>query len=1204
MQIPIISFIHKRLYLIILVLSLFMSGCVFTVPRLEYAPPASVSSLRFPTDEGLSIYVGPVKDERGVAPKSLDYVLTKSALGDKYILPVPLAEEVRLFIIDELERSGITIVSEKSDADGYLEATITGFRFVIEWAGALHSNFSMIAKLYSSADTRPIWDSTLKGTGSTTQIMGTKRISEATSQALSQAIGSLGENRGFIDSINQLSGSSTMLAGQQRSGSYSTLKREPDANPTGIYSLEKEVSFNVLDQVVVNPESSTIALLGHHDARYGGRTIPYLQHLAVLMKHPRPQFSLNWTPASERSVDGLFKKLDNPREMVRLSEGPFINDNGMVTAAGRVMLPLLGASPTLSGGKPGYLGVRTETELSFPWIKISSVDPDSPASRAGLKAGQTINSINGGLPYHPNEFEHRILLSGAGSKVTLRIISSDGEQNPVITLDAANSDPWNNLDRFDMISMMFRSAGEKKRAAVFSALGSYLLRLMDTKQGTNGMIKLLETLDLGDYWREMWDAQGISVYEKRRRLFEAMFREIDNTFGFYGAVRSEFNNVLSRNSNLEPAVEAAFEELRKQTAVPLREAMQTVMRRNDEIRFTPEMLQSTFGIRPVVRPEYIDLPADSELAHVMLLADYLGKSLINKPELQKKIPQYQTQYAHQQANAAEWENLSNEFRLWISIDNIDLSQSEDGNTLKLNDVQMKFNLRDMRKRGAGPGSYEKLLTSLYDDFSMHYPELHELREASKLTAVARWLKGRHTWIKLPAGGLIHRSGPRELQGFIYLTWSPKSELIIASAMGGVSLINDDSIIPVDGSVVDLRPDHLADTPEDGLGILSRIIQPDTKAPVPRPVGWVTKEKIDGKNVTAVTLKVDDSERDESTEIQWSNDIEDNALVLWKTNDLEGAEEAYREQLKQLDNDPQKQAGIKLLLAQVLHEKGDDTAAIKLLKEATQIAPNHPMVHLMHAKALDEANDRHGAIEALNQYISMHPENKAAVRTLAEMESKQTGDSIKSGIKDILSEIKDNRGMAGFKPGYVRPEDAGLTSETGEKKSSLDQKYQEAQEIVRWKPKGMRKPMLIPAEITEHPNFQEAQKRPEFQEKGQKRLELVEKQRKLQKNLKMVLTLEAQEGDDNREELEKIKIRYEEGVSKLKEEIKEVDANIHEYLVNIDGEDKKSETGQKEKPTEGDKKEKEPRKIVPFGIKIPDMNEDVDLKEQETAESKN
>ena len=62
------------------------------------------------------------------------------------------------------------------------------------------------------------------------------------------------------------------------------------------------------------------------------------------------------------------------------------------------------------------------------------------------------------------------------------------------------------------------------------------------------------------------------------------------------------------------------------------------------------------------------------------------------PGLQMKIPQYQTQYGHQQANAAEWEHLSNEFRLWISIDNIDLLQSEDGNTLKLKDIQMKFNL--------------------------------------------------------------------------------------------------------------------------------------------------------------------------------------------------------------------------------------------------------------------------------------------------------------------------------------------------------------------------------------------------------------------------------------------------------------------------------------------------------------------------------
>jgi hypothetical protein len=209
---------------------------------------------------------------------------------------------------------------------------------------------------------------------------------------------------------------------------------------------------------------------------------------------------------------------------------------------------------------------------------------------------------------------------------------------------------------------------------------------------------------------------------------------------------------------------------------------------------------------------------------------------------------------------------------------------------------------------------------------------------------------------------------------------------------------------------------------------------------------------------------------------------------------------------------------------------------------------------------------------------MQPDNKAAVRVLAEMDGTQVKGSIKSGLKDILGESVDSQGLIGMKPGSVRPEDAGQTSEVSKKGPPLVPDYQKGREIINgWKLKGMQKPMLIPAKIVEHQNFQKAQKRQDFQEKGQKRWKLVEKQRKLQESLKMVSTLEAQEGEDNKEALGKIKIQYQEDARNLKDEIEKVDAEIHDYLVNFEEEEEEGEkqpaTEPGDKPAEGDKEEK-------------------------------
>ena len=197
---------QARLALFLLVTSLLAAGCTFTVPRLKYFPPSSATPLQFPADKSPSIFVGPVTDNRGVDERLLEKA------GDTYLLPVPMAEEVRGFLISELKRLGIPVVSQPSDAKGRLEAEVTRFRIRFKPFGGSTATFSMRTKLYASGATRQLWEAALEGSGTNNEIGGTDPISQVTSRALSQAIGKLGQVPGFVNSLAKLSAPPTAVA--------------------------------------------------------------------------------------------------------------------------------------------------------------------------------------------------------------------------------------------------------------------------------------------------------------------------------------------------------------------------------------------------------------------------------------------------------------------------------------------------------------------------------------------------------------------------------------------------------------------------------------------------------------------------------------------------------------------------------------------------------------------------------------------------------------------------------------------------------------------------------------------------------------------------------------------------------------------------------------------------------------------------------
>jgi hypothetical protein len=150
----------------------------------------------------------------------------------------------------------------------------------------------------------------------------------------------------------------------------------PPAGPaqaSGPYALDGQIDFNVLDQVEYDPQTRKLVLLGHQDDKYDTPAIPYLQYLATLLDQPNPEFSLNWTPDSERRVDELFRRLDSDEERGKLErEWITWTDNSQhVTRTGRIFLEMFGVTPPDEG--PGNTWDSMEHDL---FGKPASTFPD------------------------------------------------------------------------------------------------------------------------------------------------------------------------------------------------------------------------------------------------------------------------------------------------------------------------------------------------------------------------------------------------------------------------------------------------------------------------------------------------------------------------------------------------------------------------------------------------------------------------------------------------------------------------------------------------------------------------------------------------------------------------------------------------------------------------------------------------------------
>lgn len=411
---------------------------------------------------------------------------------------------------------------------------------------------------------------------------------------------------------------------------------------------------------------------------------------------------------------------------------------------------------------------------------------------------------------------------------------------------------WDTADRFAKIANIFRAAGNAKAANTFEFYGKIQNAVerndsnaqRDFRAAFVGLVFAAGKMDAYRDMNRRVQSGELADPQLTDEVFRLIATCLDEGLGLAGNPGVTAYNAARRRGS---APESAFDnglvpEFNRQIATSTYSAMESLFNRLDEVVVPPDVLQTALHIRPEVTPEFIGVDAHSQLARVLFESDYLGKSLVNKPELQKTIALYQTEFAFERSHPVPMKSGAHSTcRIWITIDQIDVAQSPDGNVFATRGAKMRVNIQAMGATGTPPTQcsrdYANLLTSLYDDFSAKFPVLHELREAAKLAAAARWLKTQQPEFTLPQAGRTAWNAPTRTPGLLYLMWSPKpprpgAPTIAIKAMGGVSLrlpgVPDVGPsgpvgVPVDVQLRPMAANSAAAGPSSGSGQTEQII---------------------------------------------------------------------------------------------------------------------------------------------------------------------------------------------------------------------------------------------------------------------------------------------------------------------------------------------------------------------------------------------
>lgn len=204
-------------------------------------------------------------------------------------------------------------------------------------------------------------------------------------------------------------------------------------------------------------------------------------------------------------------------------------------------------------------------------------------------------------------------------------------------------------------------------------------------------------------------------------------------------------------------------------------------------------------VRPVVvEPRCLDgLDPRSELAQAFYRGDVALKSILSTPDLADRVTghvaQAQAMHEFMARRGYADQNASVRGRTWLRPGAVALSVDPGGRVVRFGEARVEVRTQMLADPGnlgrvfqEGLDAYTSGITARYDAYARHLPDLHRLREAAKVLALARWARGRGAALRVEPGApqVLPATAP---VGFLQATFLVEGERFFwqPASIGGV-----------------------------------------------------------------------------------------------------------------------------------------------------------------------------------------------------------------------------------------------------------------------------------------------------------------------------------------------------------------------------------------------------------------------------------
>ncbi|MHB0912243.1 MAG: PDZ domain-containing protein [Armatimonadota bacterium] len=209
-----------------------------------------------------------------------------------------------------------------------------------------------------------------------------------------------------------------------------------------------------------------------------------------------------------------------------------------------------------------------------------------------------------------------------------------------------------------------------------------------------------------------------------------------------------------------------------------------------------KVLYSMYSVpAATVKPVYTGVRPDSALGEILFRADYLLKTLITAPEVAEKVPGHisEQEYIARESGGRVPSGLGFEAGHQFAPKRVEMRASPDGSAVAFGVSEVKIDGWMVKDPGWAPmkgyvEGYANLLTGRYENYARAYPEMHRIREAAKVIALARWGRGRLN--VSPSGAKV--TPPEKVPAFFcaVMTYGQDSIALNLMLQGGANFDQD------------------------------------------------------------------------------------------------------------------------------------------------------------------------------------------------------------------------------------------------------------------------------------------------------------------------------------------------------------------------------------------------------------------------------